>query len=260
MHLALAFLTLSVAISSAAEIGPALAQAHAHNDYEQQRPLLDALSHGFTSVEADIHLVAGELLVAHDLEKVERSKTLEALYLNPLAKFARGGKSIFSSGETLTLLVDIKSGAEPTYEKLKPLLARYSEILTRFEPNLIATNAVTIILSGNRPRELLLREEVRYVAYDGRLPDLGKKNVPVSFMPLVSDNWNTQFTWKGEGALPQSEKDKLRSLVQQAHLENRRIRFWATPETPAAWAELRSAGVDLINTDDLGGLAALLRR
>ena len=48
------------------EVEP-LAQAHAHNDYEHPRPLLDALDHGFTSVEADVWLVDGELLVAHDL-------------------------------------------------------------------------------------------------------------------------------------------------------------------------------------------------
>ena len=42
--------------------------AHAHNDYEHDRPLLDALEHGFTSVEADVWLVDGELRVAHDRE------------------------------------------------------------------------------------------------------------------------------------------------------------------------------------------------
>src|SRR5207237_4622701 len=39
-----------------------LIHAHAHNDYEHTRPLLDALDHGFCSVEADIHLVDGKLL------------------------------------------------------------------------------------------------------------------------------------------------------------------------------------------------------
>ena len=42
-----------------------LERAHAHNDYEHERPLLDALDHGFCSVEADIVLSEGELLVAH---------------------------------------------------------------------------------------------------------------------------------------------------------------------------------------------------
>ncbi|MFM7555618.1 MAG: hypothetical protein ACKPAH_10035, partial [Verrucomicrobiota bacterium] len=37
----------------------ALPQAHSHNDYEQKRPLLEALDHGFCSVEADVYLVEG---------------------------------------------------------------------------------------------------------------------------------------------------------------------------------------------------------
>jgi hypothetical protein len=42
-----------------------LANAHAHNDYEHKRPLFDALDNGFTSVEADVFLVDGKLLVGH---------------------------------------------------------------------------------------------------------------------------------------------------------------------------------------------------
>lgn len=36
-------------------------QAHAHNDYRHEQPLREALACGFTSVEADVHLVDGEL-------------------------------------------------------------------------------------------------------------------------------------------------------------------------------------------------------
>ena len=38
-----------------------LANAHAHNDYEHERPLLDALDQGFTSIEADVFLVEGQV-------------------------------------------------------------------------------------------------------------------------------------------------------------------------------------------------------
>jgi hypothetical protein len=65
-------------------LGQPLAAAHAHNDYEHDRPLFDALEHGFTSVEADVWLVDGELRVAHDLEDAKPGVTLESLYLDPL--------------------------------------------------------------------------------------------------------------------------------------------------------------------------------
>src|SRR6478609_9716902 len=58
-------------------------RAHAHNDYEHPRPLLDALDHRFGSVEADIHLVGDQLLIGHDASELDPSRTLESLYLDP---------------------------------------------------------------------------------------------------------------------------------------------------------------------------------
>ena len=54
---------------------------HSHNDYLRRTPLWDALSLGFISIEVDIHLVGGALLVGHDLEDLDPSKTLQSLYL-----------------------------------------------------------------------------------------------------------------------------------------------------------------------------------
>jgi len=51
---------LAAEAGSGAALRP-LPQAHSHNDYEQKRPLLEALDHGFCSVEADVFLVEGSL-------------------------------------------------------------------------------------------------------------------------------------------------------------------------------------------------------
>ena len=51
-------LLLAVARAADEPVTP-LRQAHAHNDYEHPRPLLDALDHGFCSVEADVFLTDG---------------------------------------------------------------------------------------------------------------------------------------------------------------------------------------------------------
>src|SRR5919109_1377732 len=61
-------------------------RAHAHNDYEHPRPLFDALDHRFGSIEADIYLVGDQLLVAHDPVDLDPGRTLESLYLDPLAR------------------------------------------------------------------------------------------------------------------------------------------------------------------------------
>jgi hypothetical protein len=246
------------ALPAEAPPAPPVLPAHAHNDYEHPRPLLDALDHGFSSVEADIHLVDGELLVAHDRHQVRPDRTLQSLYLDPLRDRARtfGGR-VYPDGPPLILLIDIKSGAEETYVVLREVLREYSDILTTFHPDKTVTNAVTAIISGNRPRELMEREAVRHAAYDGRLPDLGSGISP-HFMPLISDNWRNVFSWRGEGEMPPGERRHLRALVERTHEEGRVIRFWASPDLPSVWRELDAAGVDLINTDDLRGVRDFL--
>ncbi|MEI6356987.1 MAG: hypothetical protein WCP53_07785, partial [Verrucomicrobiota bacterium] len=82
-------LVAAAAIHLAASAAPPLPRAHAHNDYAHQRPLLDALDNGFCSVEADIYLVDGQLLVAHDRKDLKPGRTLQALYLDPLRERVR---------------------------------------------------------------------------------------------------------------------------------------------------------------------------
>jgi len=260
--LALIVATLcSVAPVRSAEEGKGvkpLPQAHAHNDYLHERPLLDALEHGFTSVEADVFLVQGKLLVAHDLTGLRPGRTLTALYLDPLRERTRERAGwVFDKGRTLTLLIDIKTDAEPTYAALHRTLADYADILTTVNEGKVETKAVTVVISGNRPQETIADQTVRYAGIDGRLSDLDSK-AAADLIPLISDNWRSHFQWNGTGTLPENERDKLRSIVQQAHERGRRVRFWASPDSVAVWMELRAAGVDLINTDDLAGLQRFL--
>ena len=55
------------------------ANAHSHNDYEKASPFREAWSNQFGSIEADIFLDNGELVVAHDREQVKKRFTLEIL-------------------------------------------------------------------------------------------------------------------------------------------------------------------------------------
>jgi glycerophosphoryl diester phosphodiesterase len=240
-----------------------LTRAHAHNDYEHPRPLLDALEQGFCSVEADVWLVEGRLLVSHNLADAQPQRTLEALYLRPLQERAeRQGGRVFPGGPSVTLLIDVKSEATNTWLALRDVLQRHEKLFTRFHADRTETNAVTVIVSGNRARELMLADTNRLAGYDGRLDDLETPSSP-HFIPLISDNWLKQFEWKaraGDGPMPAAERHKLISLVQRAHGQGRRLRLWAAPDNARAWAELQSTGVDLINTDDLAGLAKFLRR
>jgi hypothetical protein len=154
-------------------------------------------------------------------------------------------------------MIDIKTEAEATYSALQPVLQRYREILTQFTPGETRTGAVTVVLSGNRPMETVAGQASRYAAIDGRLPDLDAKPSR-HVVPLVSDNWSKHFQWRGDGALPDAERAKLKALVEKAHAQGRTIRFWAIPDTREGWQVMRDAGVDLINTDNLEGLQKFL--
>ena len=261
-HLARALLIIATAVVAAA---PATAQTagHAHNDYAHRRALHDALSHGFVSVEADIHLRDGQLLVAHKAADLDPARTLESLYLAPLAaRIARNGGSVHGDGRPFTLLIDVKTDAGPTYRSLHPLLTRYGRIMTVYDGDAMRPGPVVAIVSGNRASAEMARQEVRYAAYDGRLADLAT-TAPATLIPLISDRWTRHFTWRGNGAMPAGERARLDTIVAEAHAAGRRVRFSATPDAPgprrdALWRVLVAAGVDLINTDDLAGLAAFL--
>lgn len=240
-----------------------LERAHAHNDYEHDRPLFDALDHGFKSVEADVWLVDGKLLVAHDRENVTPGRTLESLYLDPLEAQIKANRGSVYPGDDdyFTLLIDIKSDAAPTYLALHEELREHKGIFTTFKRGGVKDGPVTAIVSGNRPRELMQQQRVRYASYDGRMSDLGVAT-DQTFVPLISDNWTKHFTYQGVGPMLPAEREKLRNIVATAHANGQRVRFWATPELPeareAVWRELLAAEVDYVNTDNLDALQAFL--
>jgi hypothetical protein len=249
--------SLAAAPATAPAVKP-LVNAHAHNDYEHPRPLLDALDAGFCSVEADVFLVNGRLLVAHNLPDVRPQRTLQALYLDPLKqRVAAHAGRVYRDGPEFFLMVDIKSEAEATYAALREALAAYEPMLTSFRDGKLTRNAVTVIVSGSRPVRTMRNEPRRLAMLDGRLEDL-RRGYPPELMPLISARWGDAFAWTGQGQMPPEQREALKALVDRVHGQGRRIRFWAIPDSAAGWGELRTAGVDLINTDKLQELRQFL--
>ncbi|MFJ9819100.1 phosphatidylinositol-specific phospholipase C/glycerophosphodiester phosphodiesterase family protein [Streptomyces sp. NPDC101151] len=273
---ALTTLGAALAVAVALPAGQALAggghrgprplwEAHAHNDYEHQRPLFDALDHRFGSVEADIFLVGDQLLIGHDASQLDPTRTLESLYLDPLAARVRANHGSVYRGRRrpLQLLVDIKTEGSSTYLELDRHLRRYTHLFTRYAHGRVHPGPVTAVISGDRAARTPMEAQTeRRAFYDGRLTDLGSA-APASFVPLISDNWTLNFTWSGRGTFPAAERQKLRSITGAAHARGQQIRFWATPDAAGAardalWSELLAGGVDYLNTDDLAGLEAFL--
>ncbi|MFL5620936.1 MAG: phosphatidylinositol-specific phospholipase C/glycerophosphodiester phosphodiesterase family protein, partial [Gemmatimonadaceae bacterium] len=237
-----------------------LDHAHAHNDYEHARPLLDALDRGYGSVEADIYLVDGALLVAHARDSVRADRTLESLYLAPLRAWigARGGY-VYAGRPPLTLLIDVKSHAESAWVALEPLLRRYDDVITSWHGDSMTTRPVVAVISGERPLVTLPAQRDRWAGLDGRLADLDSVHgLPAVAMPLVSDDWKQITNWRGRGPPPRSARRRLASAVARAHARGRRLRFWNTPDVPVVWRLLVQSGVDLIGADDLEALRLFL--
>ncbi len=257
LALCLGVLSLCYGVLLAEEPVP-LARLHAHNDYRHRRPLLDALEHGFCSVEADVHLVDGQLLVAHDRSQVKPGKTLQVLYLDPLrARVKSNSGRVYPGGPEFTLLVELKGDWQTSYPVLDGILRGYADVLTAFRDGRKETNAITVIITGHRSRAMFQGQSVRYAALDGDPVDLDSTDPP-TLLPWISANWATSFKWRGTGPFPTPEKLKLKEFVTKAHQQGRKVRFWGAPDQPVFWQEMLDDGVDLINTDDLEGAQKFL--
>ena len=237
--------------------GPAayLPRSHSHNDYDQKRPLVDALERGFASIEVDVMLMDGELRVGHGEEDVEPTGTLAGLYLDPLRDIARRNICwVYApSDPPLQLLIDVKSEADATYRALLETLDRYADILTTWTGESPRRGPVTVVLSGNRAIGIIAGEGLRYAAIDGRIGE-DRSTLSPEAMPIVSVDW--------EKLKPSGRTERLataQSLVAQLHSEGRKVRFWGTPEREDLWRSLVAMDVDYIGTDDVGRLDRLLR-
>ncbi|GDY67420.1 hypothetical protein SAV14893_068130 [Streptomyces avermitilis] len=203
--------------------------------------------------------------MAHDPADLDPARTLESLYLDPLAARVRANHgSVYRGWRTpLQLLIDIKTEGSSTYLELDRHLRRYRNLFTTYAHGRVHPGPVTAVISGDRAaRTPMEAQSVRRAFYDGRLTDLGS-SAPASLIPLISDNWTLNFSWLGAGPFPGAERQKLRGIVAAAHARRQKVRLWATPDRAgpdrdALWAELLAADVDYVNTDDLAGLEAFL--
>jgi glycerophosphoryl diester phosphodiesterase len=242
-----------------------LVGTHAHNDYRQRRPLQDALRYGYVSVEADVWAVDGQLLVGHDAHDLTPTRTLRSLYLEPLAARVALRQCVHPGlTSPFQLVVEFKTDGEETYPLLEAELADYAGLLTRYENGQIVPGAISVVISGSCPRQVLAAQPLRYAGCDGSFAELGEK-FPADLVPLISEKLAWRFNWRGVGPMPDEERAKLRKLVGQAHEEGRRVRFWGVPSKPtrvrqAIWRELHAAGVDYLDADRLRSLNSFLRR
>jgi glycerophosphoryl diester phosphodiesterase len=226
-------------------------KGHAHNDYEHERPLMQALELGYRSVEVDVWLHDGQLKVSHDNTDLDKKPTLQTLYLEPLKNLYKTAfRYKLTEAEPLVLMIDIKSDAEETYA-LRRVLAQYDPILTKYTAGKAAkNNLISVLVSGNKPLKDIAAETESYVTMDVNFTYANTRATDKN-ITRVSSDYSDYFKWNGIGTMPKEELEKLIALVKDAHAQQRDIRFWAAPNTAELWKTFLDAGVDWINTDKL---------
>ncbi|WP_184542169.1 phosphatidylinositol-specific phospholipase C/glycerophosphodiester phosphodiesterase family protein [Mucilaginibacter sp. FT3.2] len=228
------------------------AAGFAHNDYWHKRPLYDALDNGFTNIEADIYLRGNKLIVAHILPIFKKQKTLERLYLGPLMACINGtNKDIKCPTYPLTLMIDIKSDADKTYEALEQILEKYRPILSGYENGVYTQRQVTVVITGHKPYTLIKAQKSRLAFIDEDLMQVKQDTLAKNLYQTASCKYSHLLKWDGKGNFPPFERQRLRMYVLLAHRFGKKVRLWASPENEEVWRELLNCGVDLINTDRL---------
>ena len=228
------------------------ANAHSHNDYKQHSPFHQAYQNQFGSIEADVYLLNNILLVGHSPLKLKKHKTLESMYLVPLAKLLDENNGFVYKDQTkkLQLLIDLKTESTSTLNALIDLFKKF--------PSITVNKSITIVITGNQPNSSAFIDYPDYIWFDGRL-NQKYSEAALSKIALLSNNFKRYCKLKGRDSLSEMEKNKIERKVIFAHLLHKPVRFWASPDDPQIWEELIKLKVDYINTDHIETLSNFLQ-
>lgn len=238
-----------------------LVAAYAHNDYENEHPLRDALRLGYRGIEADVFLVEGEIRVAHDRGGTRPGRTLQSLYLEPLRAIAAECGRITSASEPFWMNVEIKEESRATYDTLCAVLAQYSDLLWVVEHGEERPGAVLVTLVGwHPPIDDLARESRRWVHVQQQVVTRSMHFEPSPVVRLVSLNYGKTIRWSGRAPMPSSAQGWLDALqFAKGSAPGRIARVYNVPPRAEIYRALYASGVDLIGTEDLEASERVLR-
>jgi len=232
--------------------------AYAHNDYENARPLSDALTLGFRGVEADVFLIDGVLRVGHDGRAARRGGSLEALYLQPLqALFARCG-TLTADGRPFFLALEIKEASAATQDSLLTLLGRYRTLLDARPTTSSGAPALTAVLVGwHSPAGPSLAAVDSLLGRQHRLTNARSRTISDARVRLLTVDYGKTM---GRWWVTDAQRRRWLAALQaaKATAPARLLRVHNVPADAGIYAALLAAGVDLIGTTRLSETARLL--
>ncbi len=233
----LRFLCCTLLMATLSIFAQTSVKIHSHNDYEQLTPFWKAYNCGLNSIEVDVYLKDRILYATHAENIIKPNNTLETLYLKPLSK-------VFSTHigkeQNLQLLIDLKSEAYTTLEAIENVLKKY--------PELTNNPKLTFVISGYRPLVKDYKNYPNYILFDYQSLD-PIPSESFNKIALISLSFNMFSNWSGINNISETDLEKIKAAVKQAHGLNKPFRFWGAPDTPLAWKTFYDLGMDFINTD-----------
>ena len=215
---------------------------HSHNDYNRTAPFWEAYSQHCGSIEADVFLQDGEILVAHNREDLSADCTLRNMYIEPIVKLFRSheGRMWEESEDRLILLVDLKSA-----DALPGVVSLVEE-----HPDVFASEkGVRVVISGNTPAPSEFGNYPSCIWFDGLLSE-DYTPAQLARVGMISENFRDYARkWNGKGRMVDAELERVRAAIAKAHEMGKPIRFWGGPEGTTAYFTFWKLGVDIINTD-----------
>jgi alkaline phosphatase len=251
LSLATLGLTVRPIPSGAQPLHYTVANTHSHNDYEQSAPFWAAWQQGFGSIEADIWLVDGRVLIGHDTTEIKIGRTLEEYYIKPLLACIEKnhGHPFADSARRLQMLIDVKADSVAALAALIALLDRY--------PVLEHCGCLKWVISGNRPDPARYTAYPPFIAFDGILHARYTRE-QLSRIAMMSDDLRHYTRWDPRSGIPDTGLDSLKQAIGRSHAEHLPVRLWNAPDFPLAWHQLMQLQVDYLNTDHIADLAAYL--
>lgn len=215
---------------------------HSHNDYIRTAPFWEAYSQHCSSIEADVFLQDGEILVAHNREDLSADCTLRNMYIEPIVKLFRSheGRMWENSEDRLILLVDLKSA---------DALPGVVSLVEAFPDVFASEKGVQVVISGNTPAPSKFGNYPSCIWFDGLLSE-DYTPAQLARVGMISENFRDYARkWNGKGRMTDAELQSVKAAIAKAHEMGKRIRFWGAPEGTTAYFTFWKLGVDVINTD-----------
>lgn len=217
---------------------------HAHNDYEKDVPLFKALKYEFRSLEVDVFLHEGRLVVSHIPFQLDVKPGLEELYIHPMARLQSENFWQNYPAQPLRLMIDMKEATQAGVDSLRALIQRYPRLFTGLQA------PVRVFLSGGASRHFFRPSDTLYWGMDDPLPDLWHNRVqPDAFTMQASMSWQAfrrRYLWSQDRNLHDSLARSMTSWFRQRSIP---VRLYAAGNRPRQWKRLSDWGFTVINVD-----------